>query len=46
VIAQVDECEVLAVLAATPDPTADADGLADVLGAQFSAQVGAHGGGL
>ena len=43
VVAQVDEGQVLAVLAAGGDPAAERDGLADVLGAQLAALVGAHG---
>ena len=42
VVAQVDEGEVLTVLAAATHPAADADGLADVRRAQVAAQVGAH----
>ena len=44
VVAEVDERQLLAVLAAGGDPAAQADRLADVLGAQFAALVGAHGG--
>ena len=46
VVAQVDERQVLAVLATAADPAADADGLADVRRAQVAAQVGAHRGRL
>ena len=44
-VADVDEGEVLAVLAATGDPPAHGDAGADVAGLQFAAQVGAHRGG-
>ena len=46
VVAQVDEGEMLTVLTPASDPSADADGLADVLGSEFAAQVRAHRGGL
>ncbi len=42
VVAQVDEREVLAVLAAAGDPAAQGDGLADVLGAELTVLVAAH----
>ena len=45
VVAQVDEGQLLAVLAAGRHPAAQADRLADVLGAELAALVGAHGGG-
>ena len=45
VVADVDERQVLAVLAAAGDPAADVTVCADVLGAQLAAEVGAHGGG-
>ena len=44
VVAQVDERQLLAVLAAGRHPAAQADRLADVLGAKLAALVGAHGG--
>ena len=42
VVAQVDECQVLAVLTATTDPAAHADRAADVGLAQLTTQVGTH----
>ncbi len=42
VVSQVDEGQMLPVLTTTADPAADADGVADVLGAQLTAQVRAH----
>ena len=44
-VADVDEGEVLAVLAAGVDPAAHADALVGVVGAQIAAVVATHGGG-
>src|SRR5690606_38115752 len=46
VVAQVDERQVVAVLAAAGDPPGEGATLADVLGAQHAALVGPHGGGV
>ena len=46
VVTQIDEGEMLTVLAATAHPPADADGLSDVRRAEVAAQVGAHRRGL
>ena len=43
VVAQVDECQVLTVFTATPDPAAHADRVADVGLAEFTTEVGTHG---